>query len=104
MRKPSKLTQLLFVLLVATACGSCRTFRPPPMPIDPGDTDQCLAACTRMESLGCPEGAPLPDGTTCVKFCVDTQTAGHAMNPTCLAKIESCSEIEACSVNREGGR
>ena len=83
---------------------SCGGLRPIPLPIDPGDSDQCAPACARMESLGCPEGQPLSDGTSCTQFCKDTQRAGHALNPTCLTKILTCEEIETCSVNREGGK
>lgn len=83
---------------------SCGHLRPPPVPINPGDSDQCIPACNRMAELGCPEGEPLADGTTCAEFCIKTQQEGHALNPTCLAKIQTCGDIEACSVNREGGK
>lgn len=94
-------TLMALVTLVTLSCGH---LKPPPVPIDPGDSEMCLAACSRMEALGCEEGKPLEDGTSCVKFCVETQAAGHALNPTCLSKINSCSEIDHCNVNREGGR
>ena len=90
--------------LTVVLMSSCSGLRPPPVPIDPGDSDQCAAACAKMASLKCPEAEPLADGTTCKVFCEKPQEAGHALNPTCLAGISACTEIEACTVNREGGR
>lgn len=60
------------------------------------DTPDCADACHRMKTLGCEEGTDLPDGTTCTKFCQDTQTSGHALHPSCLVKIWDCAGIEAC--------
>ena len=93
-------------LMLALVFGvvSCGPLRPPPYPIDPGDTAQCPVACENLSLLGCPEGEPLADGTSCTEFCVRTQEQGHALNPTCLAKITSCDQVDSCSVNREGGR
>ena len=62
----------------------------------PRDTADCSDACYRMRSLHCEEGEPLPDGTSCTKFCEDTQNSGHALRPSCIEKIETCSEIDLC--------
>lgn len=97
-----KLIALLGAVLLAGAL-SCTSFLRP-NPIEPNDTHMCKAACDKMAELRCPEAAPLEDGTTCQVFCEVTQKQGHALNPTCLAEIQSCSAIEACSVNREGRR
>lgn len=94
----------LFLAAVVIGCKGCRHFRPPPMPVTPTDSDMCPAACNRMAELKCPEAQPLADGTDCVTFCLRTQSAGHSLNPTCLATIDSCEQIEKCSVNREGGK
>lgn len=70
--------------------------KPTPVPNPPPDTDKCPAACEKLRSLGCEEGQPLEDGTTCEQFCQATQDAGHWLNPTCIMSIESCGEIEDC--------
>lgn len=88
-----------FLFIFLAGCGSRQV-----QPVEPNDTHMCAAACTRMVDLGCPEGDPLDDGTSCKKFCEITQRRGHALNPSCLAEITSCGEIDACSVNRRGGR
>lgn len=85
---------LLLLGMILTACP-----RPVPVPHPPEDTDQCPAACERLRELGCEEGSPLEDGTTCEQFCIDTQESGHALNPTCVKSINSCEEIESCGVN-----
>ncbi len=65
------------------------TPRPPPT-----DTADCGKACDHMKELHCPEGEPLEDGTSCQKFCEDTQNSGHALNPSCIVKITTCKQIE----------
>lgn len=98
---------VLLSMLLAVAlsnCDSCNpTEEPPPPPDDtshphpPTDTDKCTAACARMTELKCPEADPLPDGTTCVDFCVQTQTSGHGLNPTCIAEIKDCAGVNTCT-------
>ena len=61
----------------------------------PPPEENCSAACANMEKLGCPEGKPLPDGTTCEKFCEDTITAGHAMNSACVATATTCERVHS---------
>lgn len=73
-----------------------------PKPVPPADTSSCEAACKKMETLlrddgtvGCEEAAPLEDGTSCTKFCEDTQNSGHALRPSCiLEKVQKCSDIQ----------
>jgi hypothetical protein len=91
------MSRIILMVLLLMGCGA-----PQPKPVEPNDTDQCKPACVRMADLGCPEGEPLGNGMSCQQFCEDTQSRGHALNPTCLAKISSCGEIDACSVNRQG--
>ncbi len=67
-----------------------------PVVVVPDDTDMCPAACENLRSLNCEEGEDLADGTTCEQFCEETQNRGHALNPTCVASIRSCSGIEDC--------
>jgi hypothetical protein len=89
------LTLGTFLFIAAVSFGA--TCRPPPVPIEPMDTVDCPAACEKMRSLGCPEGQPLADGTTCEKFCKDTQKSGHALRPSCVKDITSCSQINECT-------
>lgn len=77
-----------FVLII-TSC------LPPSGPLDTAD---CGDACARMKLLGCEEANTLSDGTTCKKFCEETQNSGHALRPSCIAKIEVCSEIDLCQL------
>jgi hypothetical protein len=83
------------VVLFSVVLLGCptRSNIPNPRPL-PTDTASCRTACDHLETLGCPEGSPLEDGTTCTKFCEDTQNSGHALNPSCVAEIKSCKEVE----------
>jgi len=94
-----RLLPLIFLGLLG--CGGFGPYIPP-TPI-PAKDDNCPAACKHLRDLGCPEGAPLPDGTTCEKFCLDTQAAGHALRPSCILTLLSCNpeEMERCQGPRE---
>jgi len=94
---------LLGILCLGFVACTCVT-GPKPTPVEPTDTDKCAAACARLVELGCEEGQPLEDGTTCAKFCVDTQESGHALNPTCVVGLQACGQLGTCQVNRKGGR
>jgi hypothetical protein len=65
----------------------------------PDDTNDCPAACKHLRGedgsgLKCEEGNPLEDGTTCEKFCENSQNSGHALTPSCVLKITKCSDME----------
>lgn len=84
------------VLLIALLAFGAHCGGPvQPDPDIPKDTHLCDDACANLQELGCPEGDPLPDGTTCTEFCVKTQNAGSALNPTCVAKIQSCGQMSS---------
>ena len=85
----------MFALMMLGA--SCNNVRPPPIAIEPDDTHNCASACERLRQLECPEGNPLEDGTTCEKFCTDTQQSGHPLNPTCVMGMAACSELPGCT-------
>lgn len=68
-----------------------------PVPTDPGDSDLCAPACEHLRDLGCEEGDPLEDGTTCEMFCLQTQTKGHRLNLPCVIQISSCEDLFACT-------
>jgi len=90
---------LLIALIAAFSVGA--TCSVPPIVIEPPGTDKCTAACKNLQALGCEEGKPLPDGTTCVQFCERTQKKGHWLDTECHAKVQSCAEIEQkCSKKR----
>lgn len=89
MKRILTVVALVFAFAALTG-GHCK---PGPTPIEPEDTDKCAAACQRLQELKCPEAEPLADGTTCVQFCEQTQRNGHALNPTCIATVKSCAEV-----------
>lgn len=66
----------------------------------PDDTASCAEACIHLQELRCPEGERLqpdkdhPKGQTCTEFCEYTQYSGHALNPSCVAKIAKCEDLE----------
>lgn len=97
------LKMLAVVVLAAMMLGaSCRgPVTPPPIAVEPNDTENCPAACENLRKLGCPEGEPLENGTTCEKFCEDTQKAGHGLNPTCVMAMTECSGLAACTNPRK---
>jgi len=82
----------LLALSLATLASQCGP--PKPKPVEPDDTPNCAVACQHLLELGCEEGQPLEDGTTCTEFCEATQKAGHALNPTCVMTIERCVDLE----------
>jgi hypothetical protein len=75
-----------------------------PTEVDPTNTANCTEACSHLALLGCEEGKPLLDGTSCTVFCENTQKAGHALNSACVMTIKACPEIEKCQINRDGTR
>ena len=91
----------LILLALPLYGGHCNKLTPVPVPVEPTDTADCGAACQHLRDLGCEEGQPLEDGTTCEVFCVDTQQAGHALAPSCVVTITTCAELETkCSAPR----
>lgn len=92
-----KLATAILVFLATTAFSCDNVVKPDPKL--PTDTDQCAPACENLRSLGCEEGEDLVNGetdevVTCEAFCKETQEKGHALNPTCVAKITACDQIE----------
>jgi len=86
--------RLITILVIAFVSigASCEK---KPVVLVPEDTHKCPDACENLRQLGCEEGEDLADGTTCEQFCEETQKSGHALNPTCIATISSCDEIES---------
>lgn len=94
----SKLSLIPFLaLLFFASCGP-----PKPAPVIPLDTESCFAACDHMRKIprhpgsdviGCEEAEDLSNGMTCELFCIDTQSRGVALKPSCVVTIEYCSEL-----------
>lgn len=93
-----KFTKMMMALVFACMMfgATCQT-RPTPVPIEPDGTHDCVSACRQLQHLGCIEGNDLEDGTTCKKFCIDTQQSGHPLNPTCVMGMKSCSDLPDCT-------
>jgi hypothetical protein len=84
---------LFFACTVLVVVGCC----PTPAPhAGLGDVASCADACKHIgpQGLDCPEGLPLENGTSCQKFCEDTIGTGHALNPSCIVSVKTCSDIE----------
>ncbi len=90
----------LFVVLILVGCPKPI---PKPDPQIPTDTANCADACKHIgpEGLNCPEGKTLDDGTTCTKFCEDTQNTGHSLHASCVMKIQKCSDMETIQHSNE---
>lgn len=84
-----RIVVLLSVVLLGCPAQGIPRVRPLPT-----DTASCRTACDHLETLDCDEGKPLENGTTCTKFCEDTQNSGHALNASCVANVKSCKEVE----------
>lgn len=85
-------------------CGS-QGCHPEPRYPEPKDTAMCPKACDHLRALGCEEGKPYYDSdkpgpkgvpnASCEEFCQHQQDNHIALNPTCLAVVPSCDQIEA---------
>jgi hypothetical protein len=94
----TKLTYITIVVVLSLVLSGATCQAPVvPVIIEPGDTAMCPAACERLRVLGCPEGQPLEDGTTCENFCIKTQENGQPLNPVCVTTITVCSELDWCT-------
>jgi len=67
-------------------------------PLDAGSPADCKAACDRMRALKCPEGQPDDEGNTCETVCEHVESSGTVtLDPVCVTKIKSCTDIDRCS-------
>lgn len=96
-----------------------------PQPPKVNDQASCVAACANLKYLGCSQANPIDMETkcksdadckdlngntdakqqcsalgscivTCTNFCSDTEDQGVWLDPTCVAKVTSCDQIESC--------
>lgn len=73
----------------------------PPTPPTPPERDAgaatCSDACTHLAALGCKEGKPTPEGSTCAEVCENVQSSGViSWNLGCRTHIESCAQVDDC--------
>lgn len=89
-----------FFLITLLFVGCTSSTVPRPNPVIPTDTDDCAAACGKLQELKCPEGESLPpssehpQGATCEMFCKETQDNGHSLRPSCVKKIKTCTDMQ----------
>ena len=85
---------IIFLCAVFFVGASCTEI---PNPIPTGDASKCVPARENLEKIGCKDKLFLKDGTYFEVFCVDFLSKGIPINPTCLATVETCEEInETC--------
>ena len=100
-----------FALLAVFFIGCDVTTTPPNVPPQPApDSSSCDAMCKTIGpkdqgGLGCEEGNPVYDSDvpgpkdvpneSCGDFCRKQQTNGVHLNPSCVAKVKSCDQIDA---------
>lgn len=116
----------LFIVLTF-GCQALNPLEPnepePPTPVPPVvvDTPACKAACENLQLLKCEEGNPIVTNKTCVDdlqcdqgqecvtgicvahcetFCEQTQAQGVWLDPVCVSKIDSCSQIDSCPLKK----
>ena len=105
----------VLMAMIFVGCPKGRSPNPPVIV----DQNMCAAACNNIgpKGLNCEEGKPInvkrqcastaqcSRGETCEsgwcsvsceQFCVDTENQGVWLDPTCVAKITSCDQVDAC--------
>jgi len=114
-----KLTAVAMVLMSAIFVGcpsvNHNTAHPPVVT----DQNKCGSACAHIgpQGLNCEEGKPIDmkkpcvntagcsSGqtcevgtctTSCEQFCIATENQGVWLDPTCVATITSCDQIDSC--------
>lgn len=98
----------LIAALGFLGCPQPSPKQPEPQPAVITDTESCGPACTVLMGLGCDEGMPIEvpigDGgvrlATCGEVCRNTQDNGVWLNPQCVMKISSCSQVESCALKK----
>jgi hypothetical protein len=107
-------TALILSALLLSACELGPFPKPPPQPEPPSPWDApgdaappdedvdaathtpCYLACQRFAQLGCDEAKPTAAGATCTQVCTNAESGGMSMNPSCVARAESCSIARRC--------
>lgn len=104
---------LMTIIVSITFIGCPKDPEHPPVHL-PTDTADCPAACNHLRKLKCQEGDTIPGAfcasgkpkngkcetgekpadLTCEIFCVQTQTSGHALVPSCVVNIQKCTDMD----------
>ena len=96
----NKTLSIIGLLALGAALAGCTTPGGTATPTNGSTTSKfeqpCKDFCQHARALQCPEGQPLTDGTSCEKFCTDTQDNGHALNTACMAKAKNCAVLRDC--------
>jgi hypothetical protein len=70
-------------------------------PLDAAAFPDCVRACAKLKSLGCPEAAKPDGGKTCYKVCADAESTGKfSLNPKCVASQADVSGVRSCATVR----
>ena len=92
-------------LLLVLSLFGCHPQPTPIPPPEPGESD-CAVMCQNIgpQGLNCEEGSDVYDsdipGTpgvpneSCTAFCEKQQKNGLNLHPRCVAKVQSCGEID----------
>jgi hypothetical protein len=92
----SKRWIFLILMLCLIGCGALKNKK---VTTDPTkdfpvlESEKCGEMCSHLKQLGCEEGEPLPDGTSCEDFCKSMGNNGHNLNISCILSIKECSEL-----------
>jgi hypothetical protein len=55
-----------------------------------------------LRRLGCPEGEPTEDGTTCEELCRRVETeSGLSVWPACVEELDHCPMGDECTYSTE---
>jgi hypothetical protein len=77
-----------------TAIGALTWIGCSPSPHIPPAGHDCVAACTNLQSLQCPEGDPTPAGVVCSVWLCETPMPDA--RTSCVAKASSCEAARVC--------
>ncbi len=95
----------LLIVLLCVGCYSCGTSNQEPnIREEPGAND-CPAFCNKVVELSkvdlkCTDyllDAPNNSPNLCIEWCVNAQKNSVQLNPGCMAKVSSCSQIDCAS-------
>ncbi len=78
----------------------------PPGPVvpPPGPLASCAKACAAYATIGCQEGAPTPDGHSCIEVCEIARVSRVLPDDViaCLGAAESVAAIRSCGERCQG--
>jgi hypothetical protein len=98
---------LLSLLLIACDTTTQTTKVTPNIPPTPTplviDSEYCGEAEVHLKEIACiPKNEPYTKrGKSFKQFCEETQENGVFLNPKCLTTVNSCEEIDYCTMTRK---